>query len=152
MNSIAFILDGHCSVDIFFFFFLGCFWIAPFINMYIYIYILSISFSYVPLIFPIYIYIYIHIYIINFFQLRAFNFSYIKYASPLPHALKCAPPCPWSNHFLKKLWLHVTPPIFTAILTCSTIKTIPFRFSKKKILKKKRFSKKNKEKTKDFLY
>ena len=50
----------------------------------------------------LYIYIYIYIYIINFFRLRAFNFSYIKYASPLPHALKRAPPCPWSNHFLKK--------------------------------------------------
>ena len=142
MNSIAFILDGHCSVDIFFFFFLGCFWTAPFINMYIYIYILSISFSYVPLIFPIYIYIYIYIYILSI------SFSYVPLIFP---TLNMLPPYPTPlnvHHlvlgpiiFKKKLWLHVTPPIFTAILTCSTIKTIPFRFSKK-----------NKENTKDFLY
>ena len=78
---------------------------------------------------------------INFFRLLAFNFSYIKYASPLPHHLKCAPPSPVPIIFIFFIFnfgytLHHR--IFKAILTCSTIKTLPSGSQKTKTFLRKR--------------
>ena len=69
---------------------------------------------------------------INSFRLLAFNFSYIKYASPLPHHLKCAPPSPGPIIFFFNFGYTLHHRIFTAILTCSTIKTLPSGSQKKK--------------------
>ena len=97
-------------------FFFSSFWGAfellhLLICIYIYIYILSISFSYVPLIFPT----------LNMLP---------PYPTPLNvHHLVLGPII-----FKKNLRLHLTPPIFTAILTCSTIKTIPSRFHSFQVL------------------
>ena len=67
-----------------------------------------------------------------FFWLLAFNFSYIKYVSPLPHPLKCAPPSPGPIFSLFHFGYTLHHRIFTAILTCSTIRTLPSGSQKKK--------------------
>ena len=76
--------------------------------------------------------IYYYYYFINFFRLLAFNFSYIKYVSPLPHPLKCAPPSPGPIFSFFHFGYTLQHRIFTAILTCSTIETLPSGSQKKK--------------------
>ena len=76
---------------------------------------------------------------INSFRLLAFNFSYIKYASPLPHHLKCAPPSPGPIIFFLNFGYTLHHRIFKAILTCSTIKTLPSGSQKKKTFLRKRW-------------
>ena len=83
------------------------------------------------------IYCYYYYYFINFFLLLAFNFSYIKYASTLPHHLKCAPPSPGPIiFFFLNFGYTLHHRIFTAILTCSTSKPFLQVLEKKKINKK----------------
>ena len=82
-------------------------------------------------------YYYYFFFFINFFRLLAFNFSYIKYASPLPHHRKCALPSPGPVIFFLNFGYTLHHRIFTAILTCSTIKTLPSGSPKKKKKKKK---------------